>query len=996
MQKAKIAILSLICAALTGLRCPAQSQSNGASLRRGIDLFERGHWADARHELLRAQAMTGRNDPQSREQIDYYLAVCAVELGRTDAEVALLNYEASYPESFRTNDVRFARASHYCTTGEHDKALRAFDSIDYRALDAVNRQKYDIRRGYLSFAADRYDEAYGYFERVDPQGEYGDHALYYKSYIDYSRGDYPKAKAGFEQLNRSDAYRAVAPFYLLQIEFRQRNFRYVAENGDALIRAASSTQKSDLQRMVAEARFHLEEYDKALAYIRDYRQSGGVTERDDSYIEGFSLYRLARYDAAAEALRRACGADDALTQNAAYHLADCYLRLGRKQEAMQAFAMATDRHLNDEIAEEALFNYGKLQYELGGGRFNEAIHVLGRYVKSYPQSPRIGEARTLLAAAYYNSEDYDAAYEAIKALPNPDGEMRAALQKVTYFRALKRYGQGDLDGAQRSLRESAAIGITPRYTALSDFWLGEIAFAKGLYDTAAQHYDRFLVRAPRTEREYALAYYNLGYCRFQRGQAARSEEMFAKFIGLYPTADDYRADALNRMGDARYAARRFDEAIASYDAAIATGLGARYYAQYQRAMTLGIIDQPTRKIEALRAIVAADRGDYVSQAAYELGRTYVSRGQYREGAQVLERFTERYPHSPHYASALADLGLIYANLGDKKRSLDCYDRVVKTAPTSAEARGAMQGIREIYVADGNVEGYFAYAERNGSGGDISARTRDSLSFAAAQSLYLADRPEDAARSLRSYVKSFPQGAYLTDALYCLSDCYRSSKQADAELETLEKLVAQGRNQYTVGALERMAELAWQQKRYATAADAYGQLSQCAATAQARSSALEGYVRSAVATGSEKTITAAADIAERHSDASPRALREARFARAKLLEKHGDRKAALAIYENLSSEVRSAEGAEAMYRIIEARAAEQDDKKAEELIFAFADKPSPHSYWLAKSYILLGDIYLRRGDAFQARATYQSVADGYSPADDGIVVQAKDRIAKLKN
>ena len=37
---------------------------------------------------------------------------------------------------------------------------------------------------------------------------------------------------------------------------------------------------------------------------------------------------------------------------------------------------------------------------------------------------------------------------------------------------------------------------------------------------------------------------------------------------------------------------------------------------------------------------------------------------------------------------------------------------------------------------------------------------------------------------------------------------------------------------------------------------------------------------------------------------------------------------------------------------------------------------------------------RQGDNFQARATYQSVADGYTPADDGIVDEAKARIAKL--
>ena len=39
-------------------------------------------------------------------------------------------------------------------------------------------------------------------------------------------------------------------------------------------------------------------------------------------------------------------------------------------------------------------------------------------------------------------------------------------------------------------------------------------------------------------------------------------------------------------------------------------------------------------------------------------------------------------------------------------------------------------------------------------------------------------------------------------------------------------------------------------------------------------------------------------------------------------------------------------------------------------------------------------YVRKGDTFQARATWQSVADGYSPDDDGIVEEARARIAKL--
>ena len=65
-----------------------------------------------------------------------------------------------------------------------------------------------------------------------------------------------------------------------------------------------------------------------------------------------------------------------------------------------------------------------------------------------------------------------------------------------------------------------------------------------------------------------------------------------------------------------------------------------------------------------------------------------------------------------------------------------------------------------------------------------------------------------------------------------------------------------------------------------------------------------------------------------------------------------------------------------------------------MVYDFADKSTPHAYWLAKAFLLLGDVYISRGDLFQARATYQSVVDGYSNKEDGIVDTALQRIESL--
>ena len=69
-------------------------------------------------------------------------------------------------------------------------------------------------------------------------------------------------------------------------------------------------------------------------------------------------------------------------------------------------------------------------------------------------------------------------------------------------------------------------------------------------------------------------------------------------------------------------------------------------------------------------------------------------------------------------------------------------------------------------------------------------------------------------------------------------------------------------------------------------------------------------------------------------------------------------------------------------------------KAESEVFNFADRNTPHQYWLAKSFMVLADIYAKRNDFFQAKATLQSVIDGYSVPSDGVIDQASKQLTEL--
>ena len=183
MRKKLSLLLTLALSAVGTLRVQAGEAESETFIERGRSLFDYGRWSDARHEFLRARDVLAPSDRVAAQTVDFYLAACAVELGSRDAEAALRRFEARYPGSVYANDVRFSLGSYYCAEGDMKRAREAFEKTDYKALGRARKEQYDVRMGYVEFTDGDYDKAVGYFDRIGPQSEYADHALYYKSYI---------------------------------------------------------------------------------------------------------------------------------------------------------------------------------------------------------------------------------------------------------------------------------------------------------------------------------------------------------------------------------------------------------------------------------------------------------------------------------------------------------------------------------------------------------------------------------------------------------------------------------------------------------------------------------------------------------------------------------------------------------------------------------------------------------------------------------------------
>lgn len=74
------------------------------------------------------------------------------------------------------------------------------------------------------------------------------------------------------------------------------------------------------------------------------------------------------------------------------------------------------------------------------------------------------------------------------------------------------------------------------------------------------------------------------------------------------------------------------------------------------------------------------------------------------------------------------------------------------------------------------------------------------------------------------------------------------------------------------------------------------------------------------------------------------------------------------------------GAEAKYMIAQLQFDNEKLDDAEKSVFALSDTYASYDYWVAKGFILLADIYVKKDNIFQARQTLQSIIDNYEGQD----------------
>jgi TolA-binding protein/predicted negative regulator of RcsB-dependent stress response len=971
----------------------------GSEFYRGMELFNKEKYPAA----IRLFDSFVRNGDKSNlilvADAEYYSSIAALKLFNPDAEYRMMMFIYTHPESPRINDARLELGNYFYQNKNFRKAADYYETVNRQELKSDKLPEYFFRFGYSLYIKGDQSKALLMFSEIkDIDTEYTQPAVYYFSQIAYEQKMYQTALEGFMRLKEDETFGSIVPFYIVQILYMQKDYDGILSMAPNLLKSAGKTRAVELYRFIGDAYYSKENYKEALPYLEKYSTGAKASGREDKYELGYCYYKTGDIDKAIKLFLEIGAKNDLLSQNIWDILGDCYLQKGDKQRSRLAFGEASVMNFDKKIKEESLYNFAKLTYETAYAPFGEAIAAFQEYIDLYPGSKRIQEVYDYLVGTFMQIKNYKAALAALDKIGNKDSRLEEAYQKVAFFRGLELFKNLEIEASvsmfEKSLKyEKYNMQIRARAT----YWRGEANYRLGHYDLAKDDYMLFMGLPGSTLlSEYNLVKYNLGYTFFNLKDYTNALNNFKAFeSGASNPRPEVIADAKNRIADCYYIATNYSSAIDYYDKVIAYGNQDADYAMFQKGFSLGLINDTKGKINVLTALIQKfPSSTFVPDAIFERGRAYLVLEDFKNGEADFNTIISNYSGSSFVPRSIVQLGLLYYNIGENEKAISQYKKVIENYKSTPEARDAMTGLRNTYVDLNEVDAYFAYVKTLDGYGDINLVQKDSLLYMSGENLFMTGKYDKATDILKSYLSEFPEGSFRQNAQYYLAECLRSAGKNDEALKLYIEVSDEPNNQFLEQSLIVASSMLYDKEDYTSSLNYYEKLEKVSSSDANTLISLKGELKSAYQAGdAQKTIIAAGKIINLPNIPEELA-REATFMSAKANYSLNNFDDALREFRKVATEVTSVEGAESKYRVAELLNKKDKPGEAEKVITEFIDQKSPHQFWMARVFLLLADISIKKGDSLQARATLQSLKDYYKVDNDGILDEVKAKLNSL--
>ena len=1007
MKMRKFVILMVACSALSVqaqyVETVHRNEGHTERLLQEAKLLYTEHCYDKAGELLNQAERSSLTHAQQHE-VAAMQALIAYHRNPQTAAKVIEDYLRHYPDASELNRMKaLALLSRYAQ-GDYAKVLMDMQEVDPDKL--AEKERDDVILAYaLSMIEEGRDEEAAVQLNILGliSDQYDDEVVFYTAYTDYMAKHYRTAEEGFTQSLEVKAYHRQSRYYLAEIMLETKGYAEaeamaVAYNDEY----ANDEYTLEMTRIQGEALYGQKRYLQAAVVLEEYLAGAEKPKREALYQLGMAHFSTGEHLRAPELFAMVSDGEDAIAQSAQLHAGLSYLALGDKNKARLCFEQAASMTAVGELRERAMYNYTACMHETAYEGFGESVAILERFLNEFPHSVYADRVNSYLVESYMNTKNYDAALQSIAKIQQPSATILKAKQQLLYKAGTEAFAGGDMSKALTKLNESLKVGDYDRQTGADAlFWRGEVYFRSGNYRQAGRDYTQHLnLTGDRKGRTYGLALYGSGYAHFVQKNYQEAFKQFDKLVKAYPASSALidkatLADAHMRIGDCYFYSRKYNAAEEAYNKAVATDATQADYAVYQKAFTQGLTGRYSDKIGTLTYLTESyPQSDYIDDALYEKGRAYVQLEKGEQAITAFEQLTKQFPKSQYAPIAGNEIALIHYQNNRIRQAIQAYKSVIANYPNSEQAKVAMRDLKNLYVEENMVDSYVAFAAQT-QGVAVNVSEHDSLSYKAAEMAYARGDEKVATEAFTKYLSQFATGAYTTDAQYYLGCIYYKSNNYDKAKTYLSQVTARRSSKYCEEATRMLADLAYNNKDYSLATEAYGSLIELTGNPSTKLHAQAHRLRAAWAVANYDLIVKETPAVLANSKLLPETATELRYYRAKAYLAKEKSEAAIEDLRLLAKDTRNIYGAEAKYQLAQIYYNIKQYDNAEKEVLDYINVSTPHSYWLARSFVLLADVYMKNERYIEAKQYLISLKQSYQAKDD-IASMIESRLKTLEN
>lgn len=935
----------------------------------------------------------------------YFISALRLQLPEAESDLSKFIYD-NHPNPLIT-DAIFEMADYYYNEKQYANCIEYFELIDIDGIPEIKMSELAFKKGYCHFVRKEFNEAqYNFSYTKDLQNRFFYPTNYYYGMCEYFSGDYKSAVKSFQRVESNNVYKSQIPYYISQIYFAEENYDKLLNYGENVIRQPGTKKVKEIRLLLGQAYFQRNNYEKALPHLEFYEENTPSLTIEEFYQLAFAQYQLGYCEKAIDNFLEINLEDSKRGQVVNYYLADCYEKSGDKASARAAFKKVSQMDYDRGMKEEATFNYGKLSAELGFER--EAVNIL---VGVTSESPYYKETQNIINDILVNTGDFENAISILESLPSLNRKLEETYQKVTFNQGLQYLAEGKSEKTKVMFGKSTSYPHDISILAQIEFWQAGFFAEEGDYEQSNSAYEKYFLNEkqstnlPEETKPYMARYYN-AYNYLKQAEYLSAVDEFKQAIILInrdqdvirngAIVDRVLPDAYLRAGDCLFKENRYDDAVTYYDQSIVREANGYDYALFQRGLIEGLVGQPFEKILTMEEMIETHpESDYADDALLQLGDTYLSVGNPIHAADAFRTLrTDFKGRSNLINAANLKLGLINYNQGDVEGALSYYKSVFKNNPNPKESQEALVSIQEIYIDDlGKTDEYFNFLQTI-PGYEISAFSKDSLNYRIGEIQYQNANYEKAITAFDEYLKTYSSGYYRLEARYYRGECHSLLKIYNKALRDYEAIIAEGISDTYERSLKKAALISYNHSQNFTKALKYYKLWESqTSTPEDIYQAQLGAMRSAFRLSKDDEVITYANKVTANPLVSKEEKSSAKYYLAKVSYKKGLLEQAAVAFSQVAQLSNNNQAAESRYMLAKILFDQSKPLDAEKAANNANEKNSNYPFWIAKSILLLSDVYIQRGDLLNARAAAEAVVENFK-SDEKLVMEANAKLAEI--